>query len=144
MGNLQGGELLLLIVLALFILGPERLPEYAAKLARAVRGLRDLAEGAKSQLKEEMGPAFEDVNWRQLDPRQYDPRRIVREALSAPEPDKARSSPTSVARGATAGGAASRHEGDVPDDLSRSTRVPTPYAGGHNPDLPTPFDPDAT
>ena len=28
-----------------------------------------------------MGPEFEDINWRQYDPRQYDPRRIVREAL---------------------------------------------------------------
>ena len=28
-----------------------------------------------------MGPEFEDINWRQFDPRQYDPRRIVREAL---------------------------------------------------------------
>lgn len=142
MGNLQGGELLLLIVLALFVLGPERLPEYAAKLARAVRGLRDLAEGAKSQLKEEMGPAFEDVNWRQLDPRQYDPRRIVREALSTPDADKARSSPTPVARGATAGGAAPRHQGDVPD--GRTRQAATRLAGRHDPDLPTPFDPDAT
>src|SRR5690606_35148275 len=75
---------MLLIVLALLLLGPDKLPEYAGKLARAVRALRDLAEGAKSQIRDEMGPAFDDVNWQALDPRQYDPRRIVREALTTP------------------------------------------------------------
>lgn len=32
-------------------------------------------------MKDEMGDEFDDVDWRQLDPRQYDPRRIIREAL---------------------------------------------------------------
>ena len=32
-------------------------------------------------MKEEMGPEFDDVDWKKLDPRQYDPRRIIREAL---------------------------------------------------------------
>jgi len=91
----NGGELLLLVVLALIILGPDKLPEYAAKLAQFVRSARDMAEGAKSQIKEEMGPGFEDVDWKALDPRQYDPRRIVREALATP-----------AAGGAAAAGAA--------------------------------------
>ena len=29
-----------------------------------------------------MGPEFDDIDWRKFDPRQYDPRRIVRDALS--------------------------------------------------------------
>ena len=80
----NGTEFLILIVAALVILGPDKLPEYAAKLAQFVRSARDMAEGAKSQIKEEMGPGFDDVDWRALDPRQYDPRRIVREALASP------------------------------------------------------------
>lgn len=78
------GELAIIIVLAMVIIGPSRLPEYAAKLARGIRQMRVLADGAKSTLKEQMGPEFEDVNWRQYDPRQYDPRRIVRDALREP------------------------------------------------------------
>ena len=73
-GTLHGWEIVLLILAAVVILGPQRLPEYAAKLAQGVRYLRDLAEGAKGQIKEELGPGFEDVDWRQLDPRQNDPR----------------------------------------------------------------------
>ena len=68
-------------IIAVFVLGPERLPGYAAQLARLVRSLRDLANGAKDRMREEMGPDFDDVDWKKLDPRQYDPRRIIREAL---------------------------------------------------------------
>ena len=40
-----------------------------------------MTENAKTQLKEELGDEYEEVDWRKLDPRQYDPRRIIREAL---------------------------------------------------------------
>ena len=82
--GINGWEFLILIVLAVVILGPERLPEYAAKLAQGVRKLRVMAEGAKVTLKDQLGPEYQDINWRQYDPRQYDPRRIVREALAEP------------------------------------------------------------
>lgn len=77
-------ELLIIIVIAMVVIGPARMPEYAAKLARGIRQLRVMADGAKAQLKEQMGPEFEDVNWRQYDPRLYDPRKIVRDALREP------------------------------------------------------------
>ncbi len=91
--DINGWELMLLVVVGIVVLGPERLPEYAAKLAKLVRQVRDMAQNARSQLRDQMGPDFEDVNWRQYDPRQYDPRRIVREALLEPfeEPDKPQS-----------------------------------------------------
>lgn len=74
-------KLFLIGVLAVFLLGPERLPHYAAQLARLVKNLRSMADGAKDRMREEMGPDFDDVDWKKLDPRQYDPRRIIREAL---------------------------------------------------------------
>ena len=66
----NGWEFIILIVLAVFLLGPDRLPEYAAKLARFVVHARRMANDAKGQLREQMGPEFEDVNWRRYDPRQ--------------------------------------------------------------------------
>jgi sec-independent protein translocase protein TatB len=75
-------KLLLIGIIAVFLLGPERLPHYAAQLARLVRSLRDMANGAKDRMRDEMGPDFDDVDWKKLDPRQYDPRRIIREALN--------------------------------------------------------------
>jgi sec-independent protein translocase protein TatB len=80
--GINGSEFLVLIVVAAVVLGPERLPDYAQQLARLVRQLRRMAAGAQEQIRTELGPEFDEVDWRKLDPRQYDPRRIVREALS--------------------------------------------------------------
>jgi sec-independent protein translocase protein TatB len=79
--GLSGEKLLILAIIAVFVLGPERLPEYAKGLANIIKSIRKMAEGAKTQIKDELGPDYEDVDWRKLDPRQYDPRRIIREAL---------------------------------------------------------------
>ena len=79
--GINGLELVVLAFIAVVVLGPERLPEYAAQLARLVKGLRRMATGAREQLREEVGPELDEVDWRKLDPRQYDPRRIIKEAL---------------------------------------------------------------
>ena len=87
MFGINGSEFIVLLVVAAIVLGPERLPQYAAQLARLVRELRRMAQGASQQMREELGPEFDDIDWRKLDPRQYDPRRIVREALSDSDVD---------------------------------------------------------
>lgn len=74
-------KLLIILVIAVFLIGPDRLPRYAAQLARLVKTLRGFANGARDRMREEMGPEFDEVDWKKLDPRQYDPRRIIREAL---------------------------------------------------------------
>ena len=74
-------KLLVIGVIALFLIGPDRLPAYSAQFARLVRRLRDMASGAQGRMRDELGPDFDDMDWKKLDPRQYDPRRIIREAL---------------------------------------------------------------
>jgi sec-independent protein translocase protein TatB len=81
MFGLSAEKVLILGILAAIILGPDRLPDYARKLAQFVKSVRKFAENANSQMKDELGDGFEEMDWRKLDPRQYDPRRIVREAL---------------------------------------------------------------
>ncbi len=80
MGGLTMDKLLILGVIAIFILGPDRLPHYALQLGRLVKRLKGLVGEAKVRAVEELGPDF-DVDWKKLDPSQYDPRRIIREAL---------------------------------------------------------------
>lgn len=79
--GLNFDKILVILVIAIFLLGPERLPVYAKKLGELVRNIKRMADGAKDRLKDEMGPEFDEVDWKQLDPRQYDPRRIIRDAL---------------------------------------------------------------
>lgn len=74
-------KLLIIGVIAVFVIGPERLPQYAAGLARLVKSLRAMASSAKDRMRDEMGPDYDDIDWQSLDPRRYDPRRIIREAL---------------------------------------------------------------
>lgn len=82
MFGLDFEKLLVIGFIAVLIIGPQRLPKYAAQFGRLVRTVRDLADGAKDRLRDEMGPEFDDVDWKKLDPRQYDPRRIIRDALT--------------------------------------------------------------
>src|SRR6478735_6785118 len=74
-------KLLVIGVIAALIVGPERLPRYAETLAQFTTRARDYLRVARTRVKDEMGEDFDDVDWRTLDPRQYDPRRIIREAL---------------------------------------------------------------
>lgn len=80
----------LLLIIAVLVLGPTKLPEYAKKLGRLIRELRRMASGAQEKIRQELGPDFQDIDWSKMDPRQYDPRRIIREALleeeTLPEP----------------------------------------------------------
>ncbi|PLC10877.1 preprotein translocase subunit TatA [Kocuria flava] len=81
MFGINGAEMIVLILLALFLIGPERLPEHAEKLKQLVKTAKRYATGATEDLKETLGPELANVDWRKLDPRQYDPRTIVRQAL---------------------------------------------------------------
>lgn len=55
------GEILVLIVAGLFILGPERLPQGAAWLGRTIRQVKEYATGAREQLRSELGPEFDEL-----------------------------------------------------------------------------------
>ncbi len=98
MFGLTPEKVLLIAVIAVLLVGPERLPMYAAKFAQFIRWLRDLARGAQERMREEMGPEFDEVDWKKLDPRQYDPRRIIKEALLDDEPAPVLSAPSVRAR----------------------------------------------
>lgn len=121
MFDINGWELLLLGVLAILVLGPERLPEYAAKFGKLVRQARTLADRARTQLKDEMGPEFSEVDWKAYDPRQYDPRKIVRDALNSSDDDD-----------------------PAQPDVSRLGDKPVSRPQGHDPLVSTPWDSEAT
>jgi sec-independent protein translocase protein TatB len=114
-------KILLIGIVAVFLLGPEKLPHYAALLARLVRQMRDMANGAKDRIRDEMGPEFDDVEWRKLDPRQYDPRRIIREALL--EETEAKSSESTDAAGESVDGVAEEPKPIIHNNNDRGARM---------------------
>ncbi|KGI69373.1 Sec-independent protein translocase protein TatB [Mycolicibacterium rufum] len=59
--NVGWGEMLVLVIAGLVILGPERLPGAIRWTAGAVRQARDYITGATSQLRQDLGPEFDDL-----------------------------------------------------------------------------------
>ncbi|MBO3096582.1 Sec-independent protein translocase TatB [Cellulomonas dongxiuzhuiae] len=129
MFGINGGELLVLLVVAAVVVGPERLPSYAEQLAGWVRRLRDLARDTKERVGAELGDP--DVDWAALDPRRYDPRRIVRDALLDDPPARTPSRPAvpRPGRAAPAAAAATTAAFAAPPVAARA---------------PAPFDDEAT
>ncbi|QCB52219.1 Sec-independent protein translocase subunit TatB [Rhodococcus sp. PAMC28707] len=60
-GNIGWGELVVLLVAALVILGPDRLPGAISWVSKSIRQVKDYANGASQQLKDELGTDFEDL-----------------------------------------------------------------------------------
>ena len=77
MFDIGTGELLALAVLALLVLGPEKLPGYAAEAARFLRQLRNLANDARSEVARELGPEIEGLDLHDLNPRSLVRRHLL-------------------------------------------------------------------
>ena len=121
------GEILVLIVAGLFILGPERLPSAAAWAGRAIRQVREYATGAREQLRGELGPEFDELR-KPLEElrglRNFNPRTAVARTLFDDDPPKPNG-----------------HTPPKPN-LTKPTPTPPPERLAKN-EVP-PVDPDAT
>ena len=105
--GINGPEFFLLLLIGILVIGPQRLPEYTQKLANLVKEVRRMASGAREQIKEEVGIDIDDVDWKKYDPRQYDPRRIIKEALLDDDTKPVSSgAPAAVAAGGAAAASA--------------------------------------
>jgi sec-independent protein translocase protein TatB len=80
-------KLLILAVLALVIFGPKELPKIAAQAGRALRELRQIAEGAKADLREGLGPEFADFDIDDLNPRRFVQKHLFSD-LNEPDSDR--------------------------------------------------------
>ena len=62
-------ELMVIMVVAVVVFGPDRLPEFARQAGRIVRQVRRFTENARDEIREELGPDFADFELTDLDPR---------------------------------------------------------------------------
>lgn len=81
MGNLNFPELLGLLLLGLFIFGPERLPQVIGDAAKMLRGVREMARNATTELRQELGT---DLELEDLNPRTF----VRKHLLSEEEQDR--------------------------------------------------------
>lgn len=132
--NVGWGEMLLLVIIGLVVLGPERLPGAIRWTSGVIRQARDYLGGATSQLREELGPEFDDL------------RQPISELQKL--------------RGMTPRAALTKHllDGDdswitgnfddrITDQKSKPHTAPMPTAPAPqplSPETPAPYDADAT
>jgi len=138
------GEILVLLVVGLLLLGPDRLPRYAAQVGRLLRQVRTLAEGARTQLVESAG--VDPDSLRDLSSlADLHPRRLATSLLSdvpgvaAPAAPGSASpaAPAPAAQGSASPGSASSAPA-APAASGSATSAPAASAAR------TPLDPEAT
>ena len=79
-------ELMVILVVAIVVFGPDRLPEFGRQAGRFVRTLRGMAGQARDELRKELGPEYADLRLSDLDPRQAIRRHIL-EAMDEDDRD---------------------------------------------------------
>ena len=75
--DLGAPEIIWLVVLAVLMFGPERIPGFARKAARVYKYLMNIASGAKDQLVGELGPEFADLSLADLNPRTFISKHLL-------------------------------------------------------------------
>ena len=76
-------ELGVLLVISVIVFGPDKLPGLAHQAAHLVRQLKSMSEGARNELRTQLGPEYADLELRDLDPRHL----VRKHVLSAFEDD---------------------------------------------------------
>lgn len=79
------GEFLGLVVLGLFLVGPERLPTAARDFARILHKVRNFTSYATRELKENLGPGFENLDVKDLNPKNL-AKKVINDALEDTKP----------------------------------------------------------
>lgn len=64
-------KLMVLALIGLVVFGPDQLPKMAAQAGRALRDLRRLADNARADLSESLGPEFSEFDFNDLNPRAF-------------------------------------------------------------------------
>ncbi|MFC4032590.1 sec-independent translocase [Streptomyces polygonati] len=151
-------ELVALVVLAVLVFGPDKLPKVIHDVMQFVRKVREFSDSAKEDIRRELGPEFKDFEFEDLNPKTFIRKNLmngdedeyglkelkdlrnsfdlrkemaeVTDAVNGVEPG------TKAASGAASGAAAATDTTTTPDRLRKPERL--------GPDEPPPFDADAT
>ncbi|MFT3887493.1 MAG: sec-independent translocase [Arachnia sp.] len=131
--GIDGAELIFIIVIAVIIFGPDKLPDFARKGARVFVYLRDIANNAKKTISTELGPEYADLELRDLHPKAFIAKQLRDEVALIEETKRELSSTTTMLK-ESAKEIESAAKLDDKDAASKAEPAP----------LPTPFDLEAT
>jgi sec-independent protein translocase protein TatB len=76
-GQLGWGEILVILLVGLFVFGPERLPGVAKDAGKMLRQLRSMANGVRDDIRSELGPEVADLDLASLNPRTFVAKHLL-------------------------------------------------------------------
>ena len=144
-------ELLTIVVLAVLVFGPDKLPKVIQDVMRTIRKIREFSESAKQDIRSELGPEFKDFEFEDLNPKTFIRKHIdgddlgLKEIRNGFDLRKEMAEVTDVVNG---------HDGSSSSSPSSSSSSSSSSGGGRidmtkrpespGPDDRPPFDADAT
>ena len=129
MFNIDASELILLLILGVVMFGPEKLPMFARKAARVFVAVRNIANNAQTQLREELGPEYSDLKIEDLNPKKFVAKHM-REEIAAIEEAKreiATVSSTVKAAAETTTSTAATNDSMIETDAATLALLAAPY-----------------
>lgn len=78
-------ELLTLVVLAVLVFGPDKLPKVIQDVMRTIRKIREFSESAKQDIRSELGPEFKDFEFEDLNPKTFIRKQLDNDELGLKE-----------------------------------------------------------
>ncbi|MDI3389286.1 sec-independent translocase [Streptomyces sp. B-S-A8] len=151
-------ELVTLVVLAVLIFGPDKLPKVIQDISGFIRKIRSFSDSAKRDIRDELGPEFKDFEFEDLNPKAFIRKQLdnddlglkeirngfdlrkemteVSDAVNGHESESVNGSAAAAATAAAASGPSLTKGGDGPD-LQKKPQSPTQ-------DERPPYDSDAT
>ncbi|MFF1721277.1 sec-independent translocase [Streptomyces sviceus] len=78
-------ELITLVVLAVLVFGPDKLPKVIQDVMRTVRKIREFSESAKQDIRSELGPEFKDFEFEDLNPKTFIRKHLDNDELGLKE-----------------------------------------------------------
>ncbi|MFI1289365.1 sec-independent translocase [Streptomyces sp. NPDC020792] len=78
-------ELLTIIIVAVLVFGPEKLPKVIQDVTRTIRKIREFSESAKQDIRSELGPEFKDFEFEDLNPKTFIRKQLDNDDLGLQE-----------------------------------------------------------
>ncbi|MET8812297.1 sec-independent translocase [Streptomyces sp. NPDC004549] len=78
-------ELVTLIVLAVLVFGPDKLPKFIQDVTRTIRKIREFSDSAKQDIRSELGPEFKDFEFEDLNPKTFLRKQLANDELGLQE-----------------------------------------------------------
>ncbi|MBB1586021.1 MAG: Sec-independent protein translocase subunit TatB [Propionibacterium sp.] len=134
MFNIDASELILLLILGVVMFGPEKLPMFARKAARVFVAVRNIANNAQTQLREELGPEYSDLKLEDLNPKKFVAKHMREEIAAIEEAKREISTVSSTVKAAAEMTASTAVTNDSMIETDAATLAL----------LAAPYDPEAT